>query len=98
MMMWIVFIVLVAMFIGGVLWAGSKLDKEYESSKVEEVTVIAQVVNSPYSKVSYTECIFNYNGERHITDMRPCTAFVGEKLTVNVTPDGEILDQYTKYK
>lgn len=92
----------IGLFLGGLIWLvdnmDKNMDKEHKSSKVEEVTVIAQVVNSPYSEVSYTECVFDYNGERHITDFRPCTAFVGEKLTVNVTPEGKILNQYTKYK
>lgn len=61
-------------------------------------TVIAQVVNSPYSKYSYTECVFDYNGERHITNFRPCTAFVGEKLTVLVTSEGRVLDYSIQYK
>lgn len=77
---------------------GNMRYEEIDSGELKEVTVIAQVVNSPYSKYSYTECVFDYNGERHITNFRPCTAFVGEKLTVLVTSEGRVLDYSIQYK
>jgi hypothetical protein len=95
---WPIFIGVMALLFLGFISLGMKWEKEYDSSETKEVTIITQVVNSPHSKYSYTECVFEYEGERHITDFRPCTAFVGEKLEIRVTPEGKILDQYTEYK
>lgn len=93
----IIGLVLVVLLIVGNLWVVTAHDKEIQTEKTVEVTVVGNPTNSPYSKYSYTECTFDYGGKRYMTDMRPCVAVVGEHLLVNITEKGSVITSTARY-
>lgn len=91
----IILIALVAIIVAIIVSAINISMINAKLEKTIEVTVHHTLVDG--GKYSYTECVYEYEGRRYITNFEPCTAGPGETLLVNIDKNGDIITGTEKY-